>query len=172
MNPIIRSLLLLLLLPPLTAAASDAPREIDWMALMPPEAEMEKMLDELNLNNLSDDDPRAQALLEEWIKNAPVVPEMDGQNIKLPGFVVPLELENRTIREFLLVPYFGACIHVPPPPTNQVVYVQSPAGQPYQGGQFDTVWVSGTLRVEQFSSELGDAGYRLEASVIEPYTED
>ncbi len=172
MNLISRALLLLLLLSPLTVAANELPREIDWMALMPPEAEMEKMLDELNLKELSDDDPRAQALIEEWINNAPVVPEMDGQNIKLPGFVVPLELENRTIREFLLVPYFGACIHVPPPPTNQVVYVQSPTEQPYQGAQFDTVWVSGTLRVEQFSSELGDAGYRLEASSIEPYTEE
>lgn len=172
MNLISRALLLLLLLSPLTVAANELPREIDWMALMPPEAEMEKMLDELNLKDLSDDDPRAQALIEEWINNAPVVPEMDGQNIKLPGFVVPLELENRTIREFLLVPYFGACIHVPPPPTNQVVYVQSPTEQPYQGAQFDTVWVSGTLRVEQFSSELGDAGYRLEASSIEPYTEE
>lgn len=58
--------------------------------------------------------------------NAPVVKALDGQNIRLPGYIVPLEVseEGRTT-EFLLVPYFGACIHVPPPPSNQIVHVKA-----------------------------------------------
>ena len=67
------------------------------------------------------------------------------------------------MREFLLVPYYGACIHVPPPPVNQIVHVTLAEGETYRGGVFDAVWVSGILRVERFSSEIADAGYRLEA---------
>ncbi len=61
--------------------------------------------------------------------DAPVVKELDGQQVKLPGYIVPLEVseEGRTT-EFLLVPYYGACIHVPPPPSNQIVHIFSEMG--------------------------------------------
>jgi hypothetical protein len=101
--------------------------------------------------------------------NAPVVKSLDGQNIRLPGYIVPLEVseEGRTT-DFLLVPYFGACIHVPPPPSNQIVHVKSELGvkldelyQPY--------WVEGPLQVKASSSELADAGYQMEAEKIYAY---
>jgi hypothetical protein len=94
---------------------------------------------------------------------------LDGQNIRLPGYIVPLEVneEGRTT-DFLLVPYFGACIHVPPPPSNQIVHVKSELGvkldelyQPY--------WVEGPLQVKASSSELADAGYQMEADKIYVY---
>ena len=102
---------------------------------------------------------------------APVVPALDGQRIRLPGFVVPLDFDATEITEFLLVPYFGACIHVPPPPPNQTVLVVTADGAPFRGGLFDTVWVEGRMQVEHFGSELGDAGYRIDGATISPYEE-
>ncbi len=129
-------------------------------------------MDEYNANNLSDDDPRAMELMEKlktfW-KESPVVHDYDGKIVKQPGFVVPLEMDAKTIQEFLLVPYYGACIHTPPPPANQTVHVVTDENHAYQGQLFDTVWVTGTIRVEKLFSELGEAGYRIEAPKVEPY---
>ncbi|MNL38643.1 hypothetical protein D3C87_1608710 [compost metagenome] len=103
------------------------------------------------------------------LPNAPVVKTLAGQNIRLPGYIVPLEVseEGRTT-EFLLVPYFGACIHVPPPPSNQIVHVKSEVGvkldelyQPY--------WIEGPMQVKASTSELADAGYQMEAEKIYVY---
>ena len=100
--------------------------------------------------------------------NAPVVDALDGERVKLPGYVVPLDFQAGTVQEFLLVPYFGACIHVPPPPANQIVFVKSDDGHPIEG-LFEPVWVTGELTTDAFANELGDAGYTIEASHIEPY---
>jgi hypothetical protein len=153
-------------------AAPDGVREIEWDDLIPDDWRPDKILAELDATGLADDDPRAEALmakLERFWKEAPVVPELDGARIKLPGFVVPLEMDAEQIDEFLLVPYYGACIHVPPPPANQTVYVVTDPGRAYSGELFDTVWVTGTIRIEATSSELGNAGYRLQAARVEPY---
>lgn len=151
--------------------------ELDWDALVPGEWHPEQLLDGLSgdgvsLDQIGDEDPRADAIMDEitalW-KQAPVVDALDGQRVKLPGFVVPLAFDQYELSAFLLVPYFGACIHVPPPPANQIVYVVLPEGKHYRGGVFDTVWVTGDLRIERFSSAMGDAGYRLDALAIGPY---
>ncbi len=146
--------------------------ELVWDALIPADWRLDDLLAEFDVDNLSDDDPRAKELMEKlkafW-KDSPVVHDYDGKIVKLPGFVVPLEMDAKTIQEFLLVPYFGACIHVPPPPANQTVYVLTEADKAYRGELFDTVWVTGTITVEKFSSELGYAGYRIEATEVEPF---
>ncbi len=146
--------------------------ELDWDALIPADWRLDKLMDEYNADNLSDDDPRAKELMEKlktfW-KESPVVHDYDGKIVKLPGFVVPLEMDAKAIQEFLLVPYYGACIHTPPPPPNQTVYVVIEKMHAYHGQLFDTVWVTGTIRVEKRSSELGAAGYRIEARKVEPY---
>jgi hypothetical protein len=155
-----------------TASAGGEPIELEWDALIPEDWRLDKLMEEYNADNLSDEDPRAKELMEKiktfW-KEAPVVHGYDGKLVKLPGFVVPLETDAKTIQEFLLVPYYGACIHTPPPPANQTVYVVTDEGHAYKGQLFDTVWVTGTLRVDKLSSELGDAGYRIEARMVEPY---
>ncbi|MBO4335911.1 MAG: DUF3299 domain-containing protein [Desulfovibrio sp.] len=89
--------------------------------------------------------------------------ELDGQEIALQGFVVPLERDaDNKLSEFLLVPYFGACIHVPPPPANQIVYVRlSSACDGVES--MDLATVRGRLRVD---SEQGLAGYELEGAVL------
>ena len=118
-----------------------------------------------------DGGPEQQQLLNQFIghkMSAPVVGELNNQHVRLPGFVVPMGFDGTAVTEFLLVPYVGACIHVPPPPSNQIVYVKSETAYPINQ-LFDPVWVTGTLKTEMFLNELGDAGYTLQASAIEVY---
>ncbi len=147
-------------------------REIEWDALIPEDWRPEVLMDQHNADDLSDDHPRAQELLDKlkalW-KEAPIVPALEGQRVKLPGFVVPLEMDAKKIDQFLLVPYYGACIHVPLPPANQTVHVVTPEGKGFEGTLFDVVWVTGTMRVERLSSDLAEAGYRLEEAAVVPY---
>lgn len=99
----------------------------------------------------------------------PVVKELDGVQVKLPGYIVPLEVgEDGRVTEFLLVPYFGACIHVPPPPSNQIVHATSELGVKVDE-LYQPFWIEGPLKVEHASSELADAGYRMEAQKIYLY---
>lgn len=151
--------------------------ELDWNALIPEEWRPERLLEGLSedgasLDDISDEDPRAEAVMDKLMalwKEAPVVESLEGKRIKLPGFVVPVEFDLDDVREFLLVPYYGACIHVPPPPANQIVHVVLPEGKSFRGDVFDTVWVTGVLHIERFSSEMAEAGYRLEALALAPY---
>lgn len=104
--------------------------------------------------------------------NAPVVKELDGQQVKLPGYIVPLDIDDdNRVNEFLLVPYFGACIHVPPPPPNQIVHVTSELGVRLDA-LYQPFWIEGPLRAENSSSELAEAGYRMAADKIYPYQLD
>ena len=148
-------------------------REISWDDLIPADWNPEKFLADLELDDLQDNDPRAMELMqrmrEEWDR-APVVERFSGQQVRIPGFVVPLESDGRTIREFLLVPYFGACVHVPPPPANQLIHVIP--DQPIAAGlNMSPVWVNGVLNVGRVASELGSAGYQMRAMKVEAYTE-
>lgn len=147
-------------------------KELEWDDLIPKDARPDDLLKAYNADELSDDDPRAEELmkkLREMWKLAPVVQALDGDTIRLPGFVVPLEGDGKVVSSFLLVPYYGACIHVPPPPANQTVYVQAAEGSATVRELFETVWVTGRLSVQSTSSELGDAGYSISAAKVEPY---
>ncbi|WP_116472971.1 DUF3299 domain-containing protein [Zobellella maritima] len=97
-----------------------------------------------------------------------VISALDGQQVRLPGFVVPLEGDSKEVTTFFLVPYFGACIHVPPPPTNQIVYVNYPKGAKVDD-LWDAVWVTGTLRTVAASHDIAQASYSLEGASVEPY---
>ena len=155
-------------------AAQGDPRELEWEELMPEDWDPLAVLDALtgeDVQDLSDNSVRAIELFnayQEAVRSAPVVGELDGENVRLPGFVVPLDFEGTEISEFLLVPYFGACIHVPPPPSNQIVYVQTVAAYPLQE-LFDPVWVTGVLSTQAHLNDIGDAGYTIQATIIEPY---
>tara|TARA_Y100001956_G_scaffold33106_1_gene32430 strand:+ start:2290 stop:2784 length:495 start_codon:yes stop_codon:yes gene_type:complete len=94
--------------------------------------------------------------------------ELDGSKVKIPGFVIPLEGDENMVTEFLLVPYFGACIHVPPPPPNQIIYVRFPKGAPVQQ-LWDVIYLVGTLKTETVSHELAETGYVIEGTAIEEY---
>ena len=102
------------------------------------------------------------------LASAPVVSELDGRMVKIPGFVVPLAGEDQRIDRFFLVPYFGACIHTPPPPSNQIIDTHFEPGTQIES-LYDAVWITGELTIDTYQHELGTAGYRLEAYRIEPY---
>jgi hypothetical protein len=155
------------------AAGSAAPRTIGWEALVPADWDPMKDLKGLNLSILSDADPRAMAALAQlrqaW-DNAPINPAVVGQTVRLPGYLVPLEETKDGLKEFLLVPYFGACIHSPPPPANQIVHVLPRT--PAKGlRSMDTVWVTGVLTGTRTDSYMGMSGYRIEATLVTPYAE-
>lgn len=100
---------------------------------------------------------------------APVVNDLHGKHIKLPGYIVPLGITAEgKVDEFLLVPYFGACIHVPPPPSNQIVHVQSQQAIAL-ADLYQPFWISGEMQVDLVESELANAGYRISGADIEPY---
>jgi hypothetical protein len=107
-------------------AGSQAYRQIEWDDLIPKGWDPMAAFKGLDLARLKDSDPKAQEALEKmrsaW-DQAPVETALNGQRVRIAGFVVPLERKGEQILEFLLVPYFGACIHVPPPPANQIIHV-------------------------------------------------
>ena len=90
------------------------------------------------------------AKLRKLWDEAPVVTALDGAQIRLPGFAVPLETDGEIATRFLLVPYVGACIHVPPPPLNQTVLVEAPKGARIRH-VFDPVWVTGRLTAVSYT---------------------
>jgi uncharacterized protein len=90
--------------------------------------------------------------------------------VKIPGYIVPLEDGKTGMKEFLLVPYFGACIHTPPPPSNQIIHVK-PQPAPKGFRSMDTVWVSGKLKTLRSDTTMGASSYRMEATLVEPYVE-
>jgi len=154
-----------------TPGAPGTPRTITWEALVPPNWDPFKDFKGLNFQMMDDGDPRAMQFLkrmrEVW-DNAPPNPQVVGQDVRIPGFVVPLEDGKDGMKEFLLVPYFGACIHSPPPPANQIIHVlpKSPA----KGlRSMDTVWISGRLATVRTDSFMGASSYRIEAVDVAPY---
>ena len=105
--------------------------------------------------------------------------ELNGQNIRLPGYLLPLEFKDKQVTEFLLVPWVGACIHTPPPPPNQIVHVKMDQGYDIGETLFTPVWVNGVVRTEKNNPELSfvdgtqsiDVSYVMQAEKVEPYEE-
>ncbi len=93
---------------------------------------------------------------------------LNGKRIRVPGFIVPLDDFQDVVKEFLLVPYFGACVHLPPPPPNQIVYVRMRGGR-QKVSLFEPVWIEGVLMVKQVQSIYGAVGFQLVAERISPY---
>ncbi len=146
-------------------------RDLKWEALIPKGWDPAASFRNRNTTILSDNDPRSRKLLKEvkeiW-DHAPTVEALNGTQVKIPGYIVPLETSHGVLREFLLVPYFGACIHTPPPPANQIIFVV--AKTPAEGFRsMDTVWVSGTLTTTRVDTFAGSSGYKIDATVVERY---
>ena len=149
-----------------------ATTELEWDALIPEDFRPDRLLEEFQVEDMTDDDPRAQELmdrLKEVWDQAPVREDLDGRLVKLPGFVVPVEADADETTGFLLVPYYGACVHVPPPPANQTVYVVTETGKGTRPELFDVIWVTGTMSVKRIDNDIAEAGYTLYANDIAPY---
>lgn len=97
--------------------------------------------------------------------------EYHQKNIRIPGFIVPLEFnDDQVITEFFLVPYFGACIHVPAPPPNQIIYVSYPQGLKIEA-LYDPFWIKGELATAIVANDIATSAYTMQADVVEPYEE-
>ena len=159
--------------PPPGASVPGQARTIGWEQLIPAGWDPYKDLKALNLDTLKDNDPKAEEALKKmrtmW-DNAPINPLILGQSVRLPGYVVPLEDLAAGIKEFLLVPYFGACVHSPPPPANQIVHVL--LDKPAKNLRLmDVVWVNGPMSATKTDSHMGVASYRIDAKAVTPYQE-
>ncbi|MGI9289980.1 MAG: DUF3299 domain-containing protein [Gammaproteobacteria bacterium] len=142
----------------LAVSASDKePQELMWDEMVPPE--------ELNMMPPSPYDESPEALT---FGTQPVT-ELDGKYVKVPGFIVPLESdEGGVLSEFLLVPYFGACIHTPPPPPNQIVYIKMK--EPVEViNIWDPYWIIGTMKTDTYSGDIAEAVYQVAGDRIEKY---
>ncbi|MFO1352640.1 MAG: DUF3299 domain-containing protein [Gammaproteobacteria bacterium] len=94
---------------------------------------------------------------------------LDGATVDVPGFMVPLENDSPdTVQTFLLVPSYGYCIHVPPPPPNQMVYVELDEGVPFNGLS-EPVWVTGRFKISPAASSYGAVSFSLEGRKVRPY---
>jgi uncharacterized protein len=157
-------------LPPSEAAKSSY-KTVSWDDLLPADWNPLAALKGLDLAKLDDADPRADAALEKLRKAwdaAPGNPAMNGRNIRIPGFIVSLDGGPNEMREFLLVPYFGACIHVPPPPANQIIHVMP--DKPVKGVKnMEAVWVNGKISLGISDTTMGNSSYRMQAVSVTPY---
>jgi hypothetical protein len=156
---------------PQAAPQNAAFKEIQWDDLIPKGWDPYKRFKDRKVGILDDNDPQQQELLSEmrmvW-DNAPTVTELEGAAVKIPGYIVPLDEDHGRLKEFLLVPYFGACIHTPPPPANQIIHVFTKT--PIKGFKaMDTVWIRGALTQGRNDSYMGTSGYEIRADAVDRY---
>jgi hypothetical protein len=140
-----------------------AARDITWDDLIPdgwvpPAAQIDHFFDAAP--------PAAAAVAE-----SPVVVAMDQVRVRLPGYLVPLDVEGEDLKTFLMVPYFGACVHVPPPPPNQVVYVEMPHAVQLDD-PYGAHWVTGVITTRTSSTSMAEASYSMAGEIVEVFDWD
>lgn len=137
--------------------------ETPWATLVPAGWDPLKRFREQAQAEGSDTSAGAQELARDMRKtwdNAPTNAALNGAALRLRGYVVPLQADGDALREFLLVPYFGACIHTPPPPANQIVHVT--LATPIKHLRtMDPVAVNGTLLTQRRGTAMGMSGYTM-----------
>ena len=149
--------------------------EIDWVALMP-EDDLSALLNRPEfLNDIADgsaadsvddfaskqlEDEQAQRYQQALVSTR-VIEAFEGKAIRTPGFIVPLEQnDEQKATAFFVVPYFGACLHMPPPPPNQILYVEYKEGIAVEN-LYDPYWFEGTVKIDNHESALGTSAYSL-----------
>ncbi len=152
-----------------SAYAADGPPVERWLDLTPPGWNPYANMNPLLFGRLQDGTPEAaQAMqrIREVLDSAPTVAELEGRLARLPGYVVPIHVTKDGISEFLLVPYYGACIHSPPPPANQIVYVvlKTPLKTLKT---MDAVRVTGRLRLMRQGTASGESGYQIDKAELQ-----
>lgn len=101
-------------------------------------------------------------------KSTDTLKDLDGKPVMIPGFIVPLEDNQIEISEFLFVPSPQACIHVPPPPPNQMIFVKMKAPIQFQWG-YRAFWVSGTLKLSTVESPYGAVSFEMLGDNLKAY---
>lgn len=150
-------------------------QEIAWEDLELPGQGLAEIMQKYQpqIDAIPEGDPAEDALLEAMqaeMNAAPTNPALNGKKIKILGFISPLEVDEAkgVVKEFLLVPYFGACIHVPPPPLNQTLLVKPREGKSIGlERMYEPVWVAGTINAQQIHTDLAEAGYQITDAQVE-----
>lgn len=149
--------------------------ELNWEDLIAPGYDADSILEKYNplIDKLEHGSSEALTLYEKMddeFSNAPPNLMLADKKVSIPGFIAPLEQVDGMITEFLLVPYFGACIHMPPPPSNQTLYVKvAPDYAIRNEDSYDPIWVSGTLSIGDTSTGIGNASYQIQEALISVY---
>jgi hypothetical protein len=161
-------------------------RTIEWTELMP-EDDLEAILNQPDyIDDIVDGSPedqisnRVQSAIatasdrryQEALESTRVIEEFNNQPVRIAGFIVPLEFDGeQTITQFFFVPYFGACIHVPPPPPNQLIYVSYPQGLKLNA-LYDPFWITGVLKTSLIENDIATSAYSIVVNSISPYVPD
>lgn len=158
--------------------------EIDWVDLIPDDDLLALENPPAYLNDI--EDGSANDLLVSQLKNKSsprkdryqqaltsqqIRPEFNGRHVRIPGFIVPLEYnDQQTVTTFFLVPFFGACLHMPPPPPNQIIYVEYEPGI-HLNAFYDPFWIEGILSTTLIKNDMATAAYSISVIAVEPYIE-
>lgn len=157
--------------------------ELEWTALMP-EEDLAALLDPPEyLNEVKDgsnqdsvsafndatfEDEKVERF-RKALNSVKTIPIFNDKAIRIPGFVVPLEQnEGQQVTEFFIVPYFGACLHMPPPPPNQIIHVTYKDGLTLESLE-QPFWFEGTVKIETQQRSLGTSAYTLQLDQYEVY---
>lgn len=136
--------------------------DLEWRDLLP---EGESFVPNVLQGIIEHDDA---PLFSQQPESSGVRTDWNGKIVRLPGFIVPIDFSGTGVTAFILVPFVGACVHVPPPPANQLVFVTTEV--PYEStGLFEAVNVTGMFGVSSISTQLAQIGYALSAEKIEPF---
>ncbi|MFM8346249.1 MAG: DUF3299 domain-containing protein [Betaproteobacteria bacterium] len=153
-----------------SARQAQAVRTLTWEELVPKDWDPMALFRDKPAALIREGSAAERELMREmrevWDK-APTRSELKGQRVRLPGYVVPLDMVGDKLQDFLLVPYFGACIHSPPPPANQIVHITLKRPQALR--TMDVVWVTGMMDIERQDTGMGVSGYAIQADAVEPY---
>jgi hypothetical protein len=162
---------------PEAKAASNEVLTLEWVDLLPAE-DLAKMnaLPEISheggegpANGLKPASSAGDQAWDQVMQSANVKGELNGKKVRVPGFIVPIEYdEKQNITAFFLVPYFGACIHVPPPPPNQIIYVTGAKGLNAEM-IYNPFWIEGTLTTDTMSHDLANSAYSIKADKVSEY---
>ena len=144
-------------------ARASAPIDISWPDLVPPEAQFSPME-----GIVQHGAPKLRYTAEQ---GRMLTRAYDGKIIRMPGFVLPTAFDGTIVKSFLLVPYVGACLHVPPPPPNQMVFVTFDKG--FEGARlFAPVVVTGTLTAGVETTAIAPVGYTLSADEVRNFKQE
>ena len=159
---------------------------IEWIDLLPPD-DLEALLNPPEyLAEIEDGSPEdsiqsqlrnkvkanADDRYQQALQSEKIVASMDGKKIRIPGFIVPLEFENEEmVIQFFFVPFFGACLHLPPPPPNQIILVDFPEGVPLKS-LYTAFWISGELKTSLVEKDIATAAYTMTMDLYEVYRDD
>lgn len=145
-------------------ALANPPIEIEWDDLIPPGVPYSEIIGEGEM------DERNDIWRPVFDTNATKLnPVLDGAYIKMPGYIIPFDVSHAGVTSFILVPYVGACIHTPPPPPNQLVFVTTETPWP-NDDLWEAVWVTGLMQHELQTTEIAATGYTLQADQMEVFS--